>query len=356
VIMQALRTRTRAIMIVVVIVFVASIFGMYITRGSRPSGPQGVEGDFPVASIGGEQVMASHIVMGVRNYAQQTGQSDLSVESIVSMRKQVLNSIAMQHMLQLEAKRQKIEVPKEEIDAAVKRIEGQFPTKEAFQQYMDNSGIKMKDLQEQIRVQLAQRMVLDASAGNVEVTDEEALEFYEETKDLFFRQPEGYSVMFARFKTREEAEAVKKALDDGKNWDEAMEGYKESAIDYTLSGEPAFVTLRDLEEGLLKPIADTPIGKVSEPIAVADNDFAVVIKLEKKEETIATFDEANAEIRNMIAQQKRHGVQNEYLEGLLQQANIKILAPEFFEVPPQEAVEGETGGETEAQQEEEASE
>ena len=355
-IMQALRTKTRAIMIVVVIVFVASIFAMYITRGSRPVGPDGAEGDFPVASIGGEKVMASHIVTGVRNYVQQTGQSDLSVESIVSMRKQVLNSIAMQHMLQLEAKRQKIEVPKGEIDAAVKRIEGQFPTKEAFQQYMTNSGIKMKDLEEQIHLQIAQRMVLDASAGEVDVTDEEALEFYEETKELFFRQPEGYSVMFARFKSLEEAEAVKQALDGGKNWDEAMEGYTENAIDFTISGQPAFVTLHDLEEGLLKPIADTPIGKVSEPFSVEENDVAIVIKQEKVEERIASFDEANADIRNMIAQQKRQGKQNEYLEGLLQKANIQILVPEFFEVPPQEAAVQEAGGETEGQQEGEASE
>ncbi len=35
-IMQALRTKTRAIMIVVVIVFVVSIFAMYITRGAGP--------------------------------------------------------------------------------------------------------------------------------------------------------------------------------------------------------------------------------------------------------------------------------------------------------------------------------
>ncbi|HPQ78231.1 MAG TPA: hypothetical protein PK427_06190 [Synergistales bacterium] len=72
-IMQALRTKTRAIMLVVVVVFVISIFAMYITRGSGPSGRPGAEGDLPVATVDGEKVMASHIEMGVRTMPSSRG-------------------------------------------------------------------------------------------------------------------------------------------------------------------------------------------------------------------------------------------------------------------------------------------
>ncbi|HAK41096.1 MAG TPA: hypothetical protein DCM24_04720 [Synergistaceae bacterium] len=340
-IMQALRTKTRAIMLVVVVVFVVSIFAMYITRGSGPSSRPGAEGDLPVATVDGEKVMASHIDMGVRNYAQQSGQSDLSPEWIVQTRKQVLNSIAMQHMLQKEAARQKITPPREEIDAAVKRIENQFPTKEAFQQYMENSGIKMKDLQEQISMQLSQRMVLDANAGDVDVTEDEALGFYEQTRELFFRQPAGYHVMFARFATLEKAEEARKAVEGGKKWDEVMQDYEGVALDFTLSGEPAFVTEKEFTEGALKEIAGTAIGKVSKAVALDENNVVIVVKQEKIDEKIASYEEASGDIKGMIAQQKRQANQNEYLKGLLTRANIQVLVPEFFEVPAQPEAEGE---------------
>jgi len=174
--MQALRTKTRVIMLVVVVVFVVSLFAMYITRGGGPSRHTEGERDFAVAVVDGERVMASQVVAGVRDYVQQTGQSDLSPESIALMRNQVLQNIALGHMLEKEAARQKIEPSREDIDAAVKRIEKQFPTKEAFQQYMDSSGIKMKALQERIAAQLSQQMVLEANTPQAEVTDEEAID------------------------------------------------------------------------------------------------------------------------------------------------------------------------------------
>lgn len=328
---------------IVVVVFVISLFAMYNTRGGQSS-RQSNEGDFPVATVGGETVMASQIVIGVRNFVEQTGQSDLSPESIVEMRKNVLNSIAMQQMLQSEAVKRKIKAPESEIDAAVKRIENQFPTKEAFQQYMENRDIRMKDLREQIGMQLAQRMVLEDAAGEVEVTDEEARDFYGKTKDQFFRQPAGFNVMFARFKSIEAAEEARKALMDGAPWDEVIKKFEDRTTDFTISSEPAFVTASEFTEGSLKPLNDTPIGKVSDPLALSSADVVVLIKEKKLGARIVPFEEAENDVKAMIAEQKKQVKQNEYLEEIMGQANIQILKQDFFEVPAEpEAGEAETG-------------
>ncbi len=345
-IMKALRTKTRAIMIIVVVVFVLSIFTMYLTGSSRSS-RKSPEGDFPVASVGGQNVMASQIVAGVQNFAEQSGQTDFSPESIVEMRKNVLNSIAMQHMLQKEASRLKIKAPEDEIDMAVKRIENQFPTKEAFQQYMENMGIRMKDLREQIGMQLAQRMVLDAGAGNVEVSEEETREFYDQTKELFFRQPEGFNVMFARFISMEVAERARRELLDGGSWDDVIKKFEEETIDHTLSGEPAFVTAKEFSEGSLKALNATLPGKVSEPLELSKTDVVILVKEKKLAERIVPYEEASADVRSMIAEQKKQVKQNEYLETLLAGADIRMLDQGFFEVPAEpedDASEGDTEG------------
>lgn len=343
--MQTLRTKTRAIMLVVVVVFVLSLFTMYISRGGQ-SPRQAQEGDFPVASINGEKVMASQIVLAVQNYAEQSGQTDISPEAIAEMRKNVLNSFAMQNMLQQEATKRNIKVPESEIDMSVKRIENQFPTREAFQQYIDSRGIRIKDLRDQISMQLAQRMVLDDAASDVEVTSEEALEFYEQTRELFFRQPEGYNVMFARFTSLEAAEEARKELADGTPWDEMVKKYEEKTNDFTSSGDPAFVTAAEFSEGSLKEIGDTPIGVVSDPLPLSGTDVVVLIKEEKLAERVIPFEEASADVTSMIADQKKQAKQNEFLESLLPRADIRILDEEFFAVPAGPAEEDGTGTET----------
>lgn len=332
-------------MLVVVVVFVLSLFTMYISSGGRSS-RQAPEGDFPVASIGSEKVMASQIVLAVQNYAEQSGQTDFSPEAVAEMRKNVLNSFAMQNMLQQEASARKIKVPESEIDMSVKRIENQFPTKEAFQQYMDSRGIEIKDLREQISLQLAQRMVLDDAASDVEVTTEEAQEFYEQTRELFFRQPEGYNVMFARFNSLEAAEEARKDLTDGTSWDEMVKKYEGKTNDSTSSGDPAFVTAAEFSEGSLKEIGGTPIGVVSDPLPLSSTDVVVLIKEEKLAERIITFEEASADVTSMIADQKKQTKQNEFLESLLARAEIRILDEEFFAAPAGQVEEDGTGTET----------
>ncbi len=340
-IMQALRTKTRVIMMIVVVIFVISLFAMYNTGRGKPASQEN-EGDFPVASVNGEKIMASQIVTGVRNYVEQTGQSDLSPESIAEMRKNALNSIAIQQMLQNEAAKRKIKVPESEIDTAVKRIENQFPTKEAFQQYMENREIRMKDLREQIKMQLAQTMVLEAAAGEVEVTDEEAREFYGKAKDQLFHQPAGFNVMYARFMSMDVAEEARKALIDGAPWDEVVKKYEDKTTDFTLSGKPAFVTAREFTEGSLKPLNGTPIGKVSEALALSGTDVVVLIKEKKLDARVIPFDEAVNDVKAMIVEQKKKDKQNEYLKELMGQASIQILKQDFFEVPAEPKTE-ETG-------------
>lgn len=341
-IMQALRTKTRAIMLVVVVVFVVSLFAMYITRGSGPSQHPGAEKDFAVAIVDGQKVMATQVAAGVRDFVQQTGQSDLSPESIVLMRNQVLHNIALGHMLDKEAVRQNITASREDIEAAVKRIEKQFPTKEAFQQYMESNGIKMKALQERIGSQLAQQMVIEANTPEVEVTDEEARSFYEQTRDVYFRHPAGCNVLFARFSSIGEAEEARKALQAGGKWDEVMKGYGEGAVlEFTPSDEPAFVAEQEFVEGDLKEIGDTPLGKVSKALILGEDNVVIVLREKKIEEKVISFEEASRDAKEMVAYQKKRSGQSEYLHGLLAQADIQVLAPEFFEAPAPEEAEGE---------------
>ncbi len=334
--MRSLRTKTRAIMLVVVVVFVLSIFAMYMSRGAAPS-KQGPEGDFAIASVDGQKIMASQVLRAVQEYAERNNQADLSPESIVSMRKSVLDQFVVQYELEQAAREADIEVPESDIDEAVARIESQFPTKEAFMQYMENSQISMKDLRKEIGKQLAQQELLQQHVGDVSVTPEETRQFYDQTKDLFFRQPEGINVLFARFVDEASAADARTFMEEGNTWDDAMETWAENISDFTPSGDAAFVAQSEFTEGRLKPVADLKMDTLSDPLVLSDSDVVLVIKKEKLKARTLTYDEVSGDVEAMIVEQKAKENQNAWLAQLREQANVEILDQDFFEVPEQAA-------------------
>ena len=84
------------------------------------------------------------------------------------------------------AKREKVKVDQEEIEAKVKEIEKQFEDQGTdLDTLLEAQGQKRQDLEEQIRVQLIIEKIL---GQDIEVTGEEVADYFEKNKNFF---PEG---------------------------------------------------------------------------------------------------------------------------------------------------------------------
>jgi hypothetical protein len=336
-------------MLIVVIVFVLSTLGIYLMRGSGGGTGGERQGDEAVATIDGKKVMMSDVEMGVRNLAQQNSSMELTAENIAGMRKSVLDNMAIYEELKREAESRGIEVEESEIDEAVKRIENQFPTKEAFQQYMDNNGIRMKDLREEIGLRLAQQKLLDQETQDVSVTKEEALDFYEQTKDYFFTQPAGYEVTYARFPSMESAESAKGRLLDGENWDTVMKSYEEEILDWVPLEEPAFVAEKELETGDLQQFAALETGEIGGPAQFGEGNVLIFVKREKVEARTLSYEEISSDVVQIMKSEKIQQNEQEFFTRLLERANVEILDEEYFsvpETPASEDAEGPSSGQT----------
>ncbi len=349
VLMRTLRTKTRSIMLIVVIVFVLSTLGIYLMRGSGGGTGGERQGDEAVATIDGKKVMMSEVEIGVRNLAQQNSSMELTAENIAGMRKSVLDNMAIYEELKREAESRGIEVEESEIDEAVKRIENQFPTKEAFQQYMDNNGIRMKDLREEIGLRLAQQKLLDQETQDVSVTKEEALDFYEQTKDYFFTQPAGYEVTYARFPSMESAESAKVRLLNGENWDTVMKSYEEEILDWVPLEEPAFVAEKELETGDLQQFAALETGEIGGPAQFGEGNVLIFVKREKVEARTLSYEEISSDVVQIMKSEKIQQNEQEFFTRLLERAKVEILDEEYFsvpETPASEDAEGPSSGQT----------
>ena len=330
--MNKLRTQVKWIMAAIVVIFVLSIFLMYGPGGGRGTGSK----DYAVAEVDGKKVMRSQIEKGLAELAEQAQNAQVTSEDLPMMRQTVLDSLVIESALHKEAKEKDIKVTDEEVQKIITQIESQFATKEAFMQYMQQSGIDEKQMKQDIENRLAQQKVLEGVVSGVVVSDDEISKFYDSTKDLFFRRPAGYNVNFASFATKEQAQGARSKILAGQKWDQVMEAVSKDVKNSTVYEKPTFVAEKDLT-GPMKVLLDLPIGKVSPLISVTSEDVLLVLKRSKSPERVLSLGEVKSEIGKMLNSQKERELQQKFFQDLKAKTPVKILDPSIFPAPKEPA-------------------
>lgn len=332
-VLKTLRTKTKGIMIIVAVAFVISIFagyGFYSRKGDSSAGKDRV-----VAKANGTNIMLSQIDMGVRQLMEQMGISNLAQEQYYVLRKHILDQIILDMELDKEVKKNKIEVADEEIETAMERIAAQFPTKEAYQDYLKAYNIREEDLKKELSRQLAQQKLLQAVVKvDDTITEEEVKEFYEVNGDTYFVRPEGLWVNYAIFSDGKIAQEARDALADGQPWDEVMERYSDKILHSTPYDNPLLLSMATIEaqEGMAS-LKELKAGDVSQPTQLDTDQIAVYLVKEHQKQEKIPFEEVKDSIKLALNQQKMQAQRQAYLQELIDNADVNIVDASVFEAP-----------------------
>ncbi|NLD05826.1 MAG: peptidylprolyl isomerase [Synergistaceae bacterium] len=338
--LRYLRSHVKVIMIAVIVLFVLSIFagyGLYARSGKGADGQR----DYAVAEVNGKDVMRSDIEKGTVQLAEQLGsEREVTSADIPFMRKAILDSTAIEAELEKEIKNRKIEVTEEEIDETYKNIMDSYPTREEFKEYIKRSGMTEVQIKSDIKKQISQKKVLDALAAEINVPDVEARKFYDSAKTFLYKQPAGFMVNIATFKSSEAAVLAQKSIEGGEGWDKVMDQHKTDIMTSTPYDKPVLITEQMMADSLA-PLKDLPLNKVSPVMPVTSNDSYVAIKKSKEAEKQLSYDEVSADVVAMIRNQKSQEKQQEFYNELLSRAKIKVLDPKIFPAPVSDGVKTE---------------
>ena len=342
--MNKLRNQMRWIMVIIAVAFVLSSFLMY-GAGTFGGGamPEDMRLDRPVAEINGTRIMLSMMYEGLQMRMHGTAREITPMDF-----QAVLEEYAMELQLTQEIQESGITVADEDIDQAMRDfIDNAFPTRETFHQHLQRTGRRQEDYRQNLAHQMIRQRFVEESVGEVTISDEEAMEFYENMKNLFFRQPSGYMVNFARFTSEEEAGRVRALLVEGLPWDETtFHGENEDGSPYIVfvTEEPQLFS-DSAFENLLSPMVPLDIGEISPvfELDMGNDEFAIGVKTDRTEESFRPFDEVSDTVHFLLNQQRRQEAFSNFTSGLLSRATIEILDPSIFPVPGEEpvSVEGE---------------
>lgn len=340
-VLSRLRTQMRWIMIIIALTFLLSTFLMYDRGGSRRGGQSSSGGmeDYSVADVNGRKLMRSALDQRVRQYIEQYGQREIASTDVPHIYQAALNQYAVETQMEQEVKDKGIKVSDAEAEQAMKDYADQaFPTREAFYQSLERSGIKIADYKKNVARQMASQQLIQSSVGTVVISEDEVVQFYDNTKNLFFRQPAGFRVNMGNFASKESAEKVRALLAAGQPWDKATSDDVVASSDVlTVTTEPVFVPDSSFADRLA-PMKELKLNEVSPVFEITSDDFAVGVKVEAVEEKITSYDEVSADIRALVQQQKEREAMNAFSEGLLSRAKIVIHDESLFPAKTPEAL------------------
>ena len=336
--MNFLRKQMKWVMAIIVVAFLLSTFLMYEGRGTRRTPTRNADGsmsDYEVAQINGRSLMRSELETRLRNYLSNYSSRTTASLDMAALYQTVLDQAVLDSQLSKEVDERGIRISDAEAEMAMKNYaDTYYPTRETFYQVLAQSGIKVDDYKKTLARQMAIDTLLNQAIGDIEISEDRAVEFYDTMKGLIYSKPEGFMIHMADFNNNDTAEKFRARLVAGESWDIiASNDDMPSADVINITREPVFLPSSAFTTGTLTALNSVDISEPTPVFAVASEDYAVAIKASHVDESVTPYEEVSADIKTLLTQQEQRKRLSDYEEELKSKANLVINDQELFARP-----------------------
>ena len=333
--LKNLRTHMKWIMIIIVVTFLLSTFLMYEGRSGRRGPSRSADGtmtDYEVAAVGGRPLMRSELENRLRAYLENSGLRNAASLDLPAVYQAVLDQYVLEQQLENEVRKADIAISDADAEQAMKAYaDSAFPTREAFYAALERQGISSAEYKKSLARQLAVQQLLHVAVGDVTVSEDEAVKFYDSIKDQLFRTPAGVNLQVARFGASADAEALRASLQAGTDWAQATSGDALASMDVlSVTREPLFLPESAFESGVLAELASLDVGAVSSVFSPASGDFSVAVKTERVSESVRPYEDVSSDVRAFLRSQEERRKLNDYEADLMAKAEVVIYDASLF--------------------------
>lgn len=168
----------------------ALTFGvMSALRGSVSAAPPPASGKAVAAQVNGRSITYQELDIEFQARTRRPFETVQADPQWQHVRKQILEQIINEELLEVEATRQKLSVPPEAVDAHFKNLQARFPSPEVFNQEVSRRGLTADKLKQNIQKGLLRHELLEKEVlKKVTTSPQELNAFYQAHKDKYVQE------------------------------------------------------------------------------------------------------------------------------------------------------------------------
>ncbi len=233
--------------------------------------------------------------------------------------KDLLDSLIIEKLILQEGKKNGVSVSEEDVDAEIKEIIEQhfMGSEDQFSSYLENQDISEETIRHELRVNLMAREIVLA---DLEITDKEAREYFEENRE-YFNIPEEVKARHILVDTEEEALDMISRLENGEDFAELAKENSQDPGSKEEGGDLGFFArgkmVREFEDAVFG-LAD---GERSGPVK-SYHGYHVIERLEHRDGREVKYDEVADEVSETMKDEKIPQLIQELILRLKEEALI----------------------------------
>jgi len=254
---------------------------------------------------------------------------------VLAIKKQVLEQLIKKELLLAESARQHVSISDGEVKEAIAQIKKGFPNEEAFTQSLARSGIKLENLEKEVRDQRAINQLTEKRVEmELKTTAADAEAFYDKNKHMFEhpKQVRASHILVKvdkeagpeeDTKAREKIEALLKRLQSGEDFGSVARETSDDSVSASRKGDLGFFRKEQMVPEFSEAAFALPIGQISNVVKTKFG-YHVIKVTEIRPAGTTPYDEVKDRIIKHLQSQERRKKINEYVESLQKKAAIQI--------------------------------
>jgi len=312
--MQFIRKNLKPILLVIVVAFIVSIFyglGQYRSSGNSQQSAGGLIAEVNNTGISYQQWQNAFSTF-ISRYDNQT-LSNMTDQTLASIKNSVTEQLISSILLYQYAQGKNIDIPENDINEEIEAVKDNFDSEAEFNEALKRNNLTLNQLKDDIKRQLMIGEAIEQEYEEIEITEEEISQYYEENKEVFF-EPEKRKIRHILVEDKEEAERIMNQLNDGMVDFEKLARDKSICPSSEQGGDLGYISRGQMVEKFETAAFSLEIGEMSD---IVETEYGYhIIKCEDiKDEHQPSLEEAREDIENVLKSQK----QNAAIEALITQ-------------------------------------
>lgn len=288
-------------------------------------------GEKKLATVNGEVVTQSEFERRLdtvqRYYESNMGvtfEGESGAEMLKNLQEMVLDQLVTEHLLQQEARKQKLTATKEEVQARIEQDKLSVGGEEAYLDILKNQ-VKMteREYQTEVEKQIVVEKLYQQVVGTQTVSDEEIQNYYEENKANYI-QPEQIKARHILVATEEEGNNILKEIKAGADFAQLA---AEKSIDPSAKENQGDLGYFAEDAQFVQEFKDAAfklkVGEMTSKPVKTEFGYHIIRIEDKKSAGQQSFEEVKGSIGEELKSNKESTQFQQYLEDLRNQAKIE---------------------------------